>query len=60
MNVRERMLLATETSMSLSTVYKWDKGGKVYDSTAASLEKAAEKLGLLDKREATKKAEECD
>jgi len=42
----DRMKIAVETKLTLSTVTKWDKGGRVSSSSAESIVRACDKLGI--------------
>ena len=47
MKQRDRMRLSIETSVSLSTITKWDKGEKVSEATEKSLRRAMSALGIV-------------
>jgi DNA-binding transcriptional regulator YiaG len=51
MKQTDRMRLALETGISLSTVAKWDKGDGVSESMDRALLKASSELGMVRENE---------
>jgi hypothetical protein len=50
MNTRDRVRLAAETGLSVNAVSRWDLSKRTHEATKISLEKAALKLGILDRK----------
>ena len=51
MKHKDRMRLVGETGISLSTVIKWEKGGKVTEANDKALLRASVDLGILKANE---------